>query len=202
MRKGSVSRDFVQQQKNSFFKSIWISIEQTIMLQFVSISSKYWIAKFENSETLRSQKCMLSDPQAKKSTCVCFELWNRISSRNCIGANIECFKQKNMGRKSHDTVTLRPTSNLHRFYILTLGRKSHDTVTLRPTSNLHRFYILTLLCHVHCTLTVHTMCNFWKIRISRQIEPSSQILYNLFVKVPYGIDWWKYLLLNSRDTLL
>ena len=48
------------------FKSIWISIEQTIMLQFVSISSKYWIAKFENSETLRSQNCMLSDPQAKK----------------------------------------------------------------------------------------------------------------------------------------
>ena len=121
------------------------------MLQFVSISSTYSIAKFENSETLRSQKCMLSDPQAKKSTCVCFELWNRISSRNCIGANIECFKQKNM------------------------GRKSHDTVTLRPTSNLHRFYILTLLCHEHCT--VHTMCNFWKIRISRQIEPSSKILY-------------------------
>ena len=171
-----MSRDFLQKKKISFFKSIWISIEQTIMLQFVSISSKYWIAKFENSETLRSQNCMLSDPQAKKSTCVCFELWNRISSRNCIGANIECFKQKNM------------------------GQKSHDTVTLRPTSNLHRFYILTLLCHEHCS--VHTMCNFWKIRISRQIEPSSQILYNLFVKVPYGIDWWKYLLLNSRDTLL
>ena len=100
------------------------------MLQFVSISSTYSIAKFENSETLRSQKCMHSDNPSEKNTCVyvCFELCNRISSRNSIGANVECFKQKNMGRKSHDTVTLRPTSNLHRFYILTLLCHVHGTV--------------------------------------------------------------------------